>query len=380
MEELKPEQTDSGKTENKKGRTRRRSLLWKLPLFTLLAVLLVVGGYVAYVFISYSRISDNKVLEVTGKAENAAAVNVEYTAVTYNIGFGAYVPDYTFFMDGGKESRARSEESVKECTKGIIDTALKYDPDIVLYQEVDTDSTRSFHVDQTKMIDEGFKDYDHVFAVNYHSAYLMYPVLKPHGKSNSGIQTESRFKVESALRRKLPVSTGLKKILDLDRCYSISRIPVENGRELVVINTHLSAYGTEKGQGNAQLEMIFKDMKAEYDKGNYVICGGDYNHDFTGDSKEKLNPGTKVDYDWCKPFPSDMIPEGFSLCTDYADGLVASARNNDIPYSEKSFTITIDGFIVSDNIECSYVQVIDTGFAYTDHNPVVMKFILKQKL
>ena len=60
-----------------------------------------------------------------------------------------------------------------------------------------------------------------------------------------------------------------------------SRIPVEDGKELILIDQHLSAYGTDAAQGNAQLEMLFADMKAEYDKGNYVICGGDFNHDFT---------------------------------------------------------------------------------------------------
>ena len=374
MEDIKPETTESAKPENKKK--SKKSLLWKIPLFTILAILLIAIIYVSYVFLTYSRIGDNKELEITGNAEDKAQTGVEYTAVTYNIGFGAYVPDYTFFMDGGKESRARSKKSVEECTEGVANVALDNNADFVLYQEVDTDSTRSFHVDQTEMIDDKFSDYDHVFAVNYHSAYLFYPITKPHGKSNSGILTESRFDVTSSLRRKLPVSTGLKKILDLDRCYSISRIPVENGKELVLINTHLSAYGTEKGQGNAQLEMIFDDMLAEYEKGNYVVCGGDFNHDFTGNSREKLNPGTDKDYDWTQPFPADIIPEGFSRCTDYEDGLVASARNADIPYSEESFTVVLDGFLISDNIECTYVQNLDTGFEYTDHNPVVMKFIL----
>ncbi|MBQ8118145.1 MAG: hypothetical protein IJ147_08835 [Lachnospiraceae bacterium] len=196
-------------------------------------------------------------------------------------------------MDEGKESRARSKESVLTCVNGTGDTALSFHPDIALYQEVDTDSTRSFHVDEAKLLQDKFDTvdiYDSVFAQNYHSAYLMYPLTSPHGASNSGLLTESRFHITSALRRSLPIATGFKKILDLDRCYSISRIPTENGKELILINTHLSAYGTDAAQGNAQLEMIFADMKKEYEKGNYVICGGDFNHDFTVNSKEYFNP------------------------------------------------------------------------------------------
>ena len=353
---------------------------WKIPVVLILALILTAGGYVAYVFISYSRIEDNTEDDVRGSVQELINTETEYTAVSYNIGFGAYTPDFTFFMDGGTQSRAASEESVIDCTNGAADTALSFEPDLVLFQEVDTGSTRSFHVDEAELIRRDFQKsggFGDVFTCNYHSAYLMYPLTEPHGASNSGLLTMSRFKISSALRRSLPIAMGFKKILDLDRCYSILRLPVENGRELVLINTHLSAYGTDAVQGNAQLEKIFADMKAEYDKGNYVICGGDFNHDFTGDSRKVFNPGTAAVFTWCQPFPDKIIPEGFSKCTDYAEGMVPSTRNTDIPYSKNSFTVTLDGFIVSDNVECTWVQVIDTGFEYSDHNPVVMKFVLK---
>ena len=353
---------------------------WKIPLVILLLVVLVVGGYVAYVFGTYSRIEDNVELEVNGDAAGMAAVDKEYTIVSYNIGFGAYTADFTFFMDGGKESRARSKESVIECVDGTAETALSFEPDFALFQEVDTDSTRSYHVDQAAQILEKFSEkgsFDSVFAPNYHSAYLMYPLTQPHGASNSGILTLSKADITSSLRRSLPIATGFKKILDLDRCYNISRIPTENGRELILVNLHLSAYGLEEGQGNAQLDMLFADLEKEYEKGNYVVCGGDFNHDFTGNSKDYFNPGSTEDHGWCQPFPEDLLPEGFSMCTDYAEGMISTSRNTNIPYSEESFTVILDGFIVSDNVDCTYVQNIDTGYQYTDHNPVVMRFSLK---
>ena len=353
---------------------------WKVPLGILGAAVLIAGGYVAYVFLSYSRIEDNQSIGTEGNAQTAAKPDEEYTIVTYNAGFGAYTADFTFFMDEGKESRARSAESVKTCINEIGEHALSFSPDLVLFQEVDTDSTRSYHINEAEMLTDTFNsagNFDRVFAQNYHSAYLMYPLSKPHGASNSGLLTFSRFKIASSLRRSLPIATGVKKVLDLDRCYCISRIPVENGKELVLINTHLSAYGTDAAQGNAQLEMLFQDMKAEYEKGNYVICGGDFNHDFTTTSKEYFNPGTDKTYSWCHPFPDEIIPEGFYKCTDYTEGMVSSSRYTNIPYCADSFTVILDGYIVSENVSCEYVQNIDTGYEYTDHNPVVMKFKLK---
>ena len=339
--------------------------------------LVVVIGYVAYVFGTYSRIEDMQTLPVEKESSLQPEKGKEYTAVSYNIGFGAYTPDFTFFMDEGTQSRAASKESVISCVEGAAETAASYAPELVFFQEVDTNSTRSYHVDQRDLIRKYFDGYDSVFAVNYHSAYLMYPLLEPHGASNSGILTESAFTVDSALRRSLPIATSVKKLLDLDRCYSISRIPVEENVDLVVVNTHLSAYGTDAAQGNAQLEMLFEDLKKEYEAGNYVICAGDFNHDFTVTSRDDLNPGGGKTYSWCESFPDGLIPEGFYKCLDYSEGLTASTRYTNIPYSKESFTVILDGFIVSDNVECTYVQNMDTGFLYSDHNPVVMKFILK---
>ena len=353
----------------------------KVILAVCLVILLAVVVYLAYVFLTYSRIEDNLPLTVEGTAEETAQTNTEYRIISYNAGFGAYTADFTFFMDEGKESRARSKESVESCISSIADTALEMSPDITLFQELDTDADRSWHVEETQIVKNAFAqrgNYDTVFAQNYHSAYLMYPLNEPHGASDAGLLTVSRFTVTSSLRRSLPIATNVKKFLDLDRCYSISRIPVQNQKELIVINTHLSAYGTDAEQGNQQLEMLFADMKAEYDKGNYVICGGDFNHDFTGSSREYFNSGTDKEYSWCHPFPAEVIPEGFSRCMDYTESMTATSRYTNEPYNENSFVVILDGFIISDNVDCTYVQNIDTGYQYTDHNPVLMKFMLKE--
>lgn len=42
-----------------------------------------------------------------------------------------------------------------------------------------------------------------------------------------------------------------------------------------------------------------------------------------------------------------------------------------------TYTVTLDGFIVSDNIECLTYENVDTGYSYSDHDPVYMEFKLK---
>lgn len=364
------------------GKKKKKFRWWKIPIALIAIILAVAIIYVAYVFITYNRIEDNQELTPQGTAKSdAVKLNTVYTAVTYNVGFGAYTPDFTFFMDGGESSWAKSKESVVACIDGAVNVIKEHNADFALIQEVDYDSTRSYHVDERDQIIKQFPDYSSAFATNFHSAFLFYPFTQPHGTSNSGILTLSNTGIGSATRRSLPVATSVKKILDLDRCYTISRVPVENGKELVILNTHTSAYGTDGDLQTQQMQMMFDDMKAEYDKGNYVLAGGDWNHDFTGDSKFKLNDAEPEDLDslaWAAEFPAEMIPEGFSRVTDYESGVtVPSCRNTDIPYNEDTFVVTLDGFIVSDNIETSFVDVIDTGFTYSDHNPVEMRFSLK---
>ena len=351
----------------------------KIVLIALVAVLLVVIGYVSYVFLSYNRIEDKVELTATGTAtNNEAKLDTTYTIVTNNVGFGAYTADFTFFMDGGSESRAASKESVEDCTDAAVEMAKSFSPDIILFQEVDTDSTRSYHVNQSERMAEQLEGYDQLFAVNYHSAYLFYPVLEPHGKSNSGIATFSNMTITSGLRRQLPVSTGFSKILDLDRCYSISRINVENGKELVVFNTHLSAYGSSGDLKAEQLKMLFSDMKKEYDSGNYVICGGDFNADFTGTSASELNAEGYEERSWAQPLDDALIPEGIIKCTNYDNTeTIATVRDCDVAYGPDNFVAIVDGFLVSDNIEVKHLENVWAGFEYSDHNPVYMQFELK---
>ncbi|MBQ7957926.1 MAG: endonuclease/exonuclease/phosphatase family protein [Clostridia bacterium] len=351
----------------------------KAILCVLLAILIIVGGYVAYLFIDYSRIEDNQAIKPSSDGlKESLKAGENYTAVIQNLGFGAYTQDFTFFMDGGTESWAESEESVKNCINKGAETAKKYNPDFVLFQEVDFDSTRSYHINQKEILENSFSTFSSAFAVNYHSSFLMYPFAQPHGASNSGILTLSRYNIASSLRRSLPISDSFTKFLDLDRCYSVSRVPVENGKELVIYNVHLSAYGGSDEIRKGQLTMLFEDMESEYNKGNYCLCGGDFNHDFTGDSTQKLNGGQSVDFGWAQPFLVELMPDCINRCISYSGKeLVPTCRNCDIPYEKGNFTIIVDGFLVSENVEVVKTENINTEFEYSDHNPVVLEFRLK---
>lgn len=347
-------------------------------------IIVIVGGYVIYVFSSYDRVPDNQKLKVRhgGRLEEQAVpMGKELTVTSSNIGFGAYSDDYTFFMDGGKESRARSVSAIEENIEGSMRAVGEEDPDFALVQEVDVYGTRSLHVNERELVTSAIsynRSYDHVFAQNYDSPYLMYPVTKPHGANQSGIMSFSAYPVNSALRRKLPIETGLSKVIDLDRCYSKLRVNTADGKKLVLYNFHFSAYTANPETAENQLKMVVKDMRNEYDAGNYCLAGGDFNADLLGDSP-KIFGTPKLEDNWAKPVNMDLFDDKINLEAPFDENaMVASCRNPDKPYEKGDFVVTIDGFIRSKNIEVIDSAVIDTGFKYSDHNPVVMHFKLSK--
>ena len=72
-------------------------------------LLIVFLVYLAYVLIAYHRLPDELTLEVGRngsdadfEAEKQVEKGKDYRIMTYNIGYGAFSSDYSFFMDGGK--------------------------------------------------------------------------------------------------------------------------------------------------------------------------------------------------------------------------------------------------------------------------------------
>lgn len=367
--------------ERSEEKNKKTGKVIKAILIVLAAVFVIVGGYLIYAFSSYYRLPDNMTLEIVelpeASSNKAVPVGEELTAISYNIGFGAYTPDFSFFMDGGVSSWGASKESTIADVAKAAGYVQSYEPDFVLFQEVDLDSTRSYHVDQEAILDEFFPKYNRVGALDYDSPFLFWPLLQPHGSSVSELATYSVYPMTSALRRSLPVSETVTKIVDLDRCYSRITIPTENGKDLCLYTIHMSAYGMDDSVRQGQIAMISEDMNADVNAGNYVICGGDFNHDLLAADDADVSVG------WAMPFPRENLPEKMKFVLDLwpreeVETMHHSCRDADAPYEEGvSYTITVDNFIVSDNVEITSYDIPNTGYAYSDHEPIVIRFTLQ---
>ncbi len=354
------------------------------PLLMLLAsIFLIITTYVLYVIFTYHRIEDNLLLQIEGSSSNNVVnTNQKYRISSANLGFGAYSDDYSFFMDGGKESWAYSKEAVYTNLKGSLSAIDSLSPDFLLFQEIDLDSTRSYHINQEDYIidtlhDKGYTNTSYEFSVNFDSPFLMLPIYQPHGKSKAGMLTVSPVTISSATRRSLPIEDGLSKFIDLDRCYSKNVIPASNEKNLILYNVHLSAYTTDPSTATNQIIMLAEDMQTEYSNGNYVIAGGDMNKDILLDSSKYFHKTSNEN--WAASFPIEKLPSTLQLVQPLDEANpIPSCRNADEPYTKDTFVLTVDGFIVSDNVKVEYTNVLDTQFKYSDHNPVFMDFILEE--
>lgn len=351
---------------------------WKTLLLIGSGLLLVVGAYVAYVYLTYHRVPDNVKLKPVNRNSQILKTNHPYKAMTFNIGYAAYPDTYSFFMDGGKYSRAFSKFSVLDDLNGIYQAVKQEDPALMFFQEVDTDGDRSFHVNEVQWLRDRMNGYSSVYAQNYDSAYLFYPLTRPIGKAKSGLLTLAQAKIADSTRYQLPIDTDFNKFMDLDRAISVTHIPVANGHQLAVINLHLSAFTKNAKVRKAQVNKLFAKMTTEQQAGNYVIVTGDYNHDMLGNSPVVFKTTSKP-MNWTHPFPADQLPKGFRIAKQgLAQAKVPSVRANGTPYRPgKTFTSVIDGFIVSDNVQVNRVHVKSLGFKNSDHNPEVMDFELK---
>ena len=352
-----------------------KKLLKKCLLWIVSLAIFIVGYYFVYLYCGYQREISPATLEITDKTEEKLPLGEEVSLMTFNIGFGAYSDDYSFFMDGGEYSRALSLEAVYENMDGIIGAIKENDPDILLLQEIDIKGTRSYNVDQTELVLEEMDGYDSVMAINYNSPYYLYPLREPIGKNKSGIMTLSRYNIAYSTRWELPVEDSLYKYLDLDRAYSVSMIST-GGASLMLYNIHLSAYTEDGSIADEQLKLLLEDMTKEYEKGRYVIAAGDFNKDLLGDSSLYFER-EEMELAWAKPINTEFLPEGINL---YAASNVPSCRNANKPYKGDGtdFVLTVDGMLASANVTVVSSETLDEGFKHSDHNPVKYTIILEK--
>ncbi len=326
---------------------------------------LLFGLYIATVLV-YGTLNDFQPPlhnTIQGDGPKAKTENLPDTLdfLTWNLGYAGLGKEMDFFYDGGK--KVRPEKALHEkYMKGISDfLRAQNDCDFFLLQEVDSASRRSYFTNEYHRLLQDLKTKKGFFALNYAAPFVPMPITEPMGKACGGLATFSAWACDTASRFDYPGDFPWpKRVFILDRCMMVNRFSLRNNKELVVLNTHNSAYDDDGKMKKGEMKFIKAFLEEEYAKENFVIAGGDWNQSppefsFVG-KKEAMQ------------VPPDFTPENWKWVFDATQ---PTNRILNAPYNpDTSSTSLIDFFLVSPNVEIIAVKTFGLGFSDSDHNPV----------
>jgi len=351
-------------------------MFYKILIIFVFIITFTILGLITFLF--YIQINDYKpvardLLPIYGGTVEKVYPSDTLRLISWNIGYAGLGKSMDFFYDGGKKVITKKAD-YEENLEGIKDFLKATGPvDFYLFQEVDINARRSYQDDQMKRLRKVLPNYSDVFAINYKVKFVPLPLNKPMGHVHSGLCIFSFTDPFESCRISFEGNFSWPHGLFMpDRCYIVNKYYTSDGHELIIINTHNSAFDN----GNlrtAQLEALRTKMVEEYSKGNYVIAGGDWNMNPPGfDSEVFLNyPGFCV-----MTIPgTEFMPQGWTIAYDTN---CPTNRKLDQPFKKEVTPGTIiDFFVLSPNIELLNIYTQDLSFHHSDHHPVILDAALK---
>jgi endonuclease/exonuclease/phosphatase family metal-dependent hydrolase len=296
----------------------------------------------------------------------------------WNIGYAGLGKESDFFYDGG-QMVISPKDWVEKNMEGIKKNILSWDDaDFILLQEVDTLSKRSYYNNQYQEILNTLTGFNGAFALNYKVNFVPIPITKPMGKVTGGLASYFKHQPNEVKRYDYPGNFPWpQSIYFLDRCFLLKRFSLENGKELLVINTHNSAYDTKGTMKEGEMDLLKDFITDEYEKGNFIVVGGDWNiapPDYNTYKDKPYENGMSV----VDNIKEDLLPMGWQWIYD---PLMSTNRNLTFAFNPgETHTVLIDFFLVSPNIEVEEVKGIDLKFEYSDHQPVKLKIRVNQQI
>jgi endonuclease/exonuclease/phosphatase family metal-dependent hydrolase len=210
------------------------------------------------------------------------------------------------------------------------------------------------------------------YGINYNVLFVPVPLSSPMGKVESGILTLSRYIPSQSIRYAYPSKQSWpKKLFLLDRCFLMCRYPLKNGKQLILINTHNSAFDNDGEQRRDEMVVLKNFVVNEYEKGNYVIVGGDWNQIPPIESAKQYRD-VATEYFAPLEVSEDFMPPSWKWISDGNP----TNRFLDTPYIKgKTKETLLDFFLISPNMEAIDIKRVDKHYQHSDHNPVIGKFV-----
>ena len=353
------------------------SLGMKILLLPTAIIIVILGWIIVYGTLSDYQPKNKEAIHIHGQGYKDKICKNNITLLSWNIGYCGLGKEMDFFYEGGKKVRP-SSELYQTYLNGVYNFFSQYDTvDFILLQEVDKQARRSFFTNQREILSQQLLNHESVYAKNFDVKFIPVPLYKPTGEVTSGMMTFSVYQFLEADRYALPSGYFWpKSIFHLDRCLIYSKFSLKNGNNLILINIHNSAFEDADEMRESEIIIIKALVLDEYLKGNYVIAGGDWNQNPPGFDPDIISKNEIV-YRINQPIDSALLPNGWKWAYD-----PYRPTNRDVskPYVQgKTNTTILDYFVTSPNIEIVTANTIQTGFEFSDHQPVYLKVHLIEK-
>jgi endonuclease/exonuclease/phosphatase family metal-dependent hydrolase len=235
-------------------------------------LVIIIIAFIAFFFWASSSTLNSTEYKVVSELENKVKPENDtvFSIVTYNIGY----------LSGMTNNRAIEKPKQlfdNNMNKVLLETK-NVNPDIIAFQEIDYNASRSYDVNQeTEIAALGFNYAAR--AVNWDERYLPFPYwpIKMHfGKVVSGQSIISKYPLKEHQRivlQRVESEPFYRDAFYLERLAQVVKV-VLNGQEVVLINIHLEAF--DKATRVNQFEevlAIFNKYKNDYP----TILLGDFN-------------------------------------------------------------------------------------------------------
>ncbi|MFJ4145359.1 endonuclease/exonuclease/phosphatase family protein [Pseudomonas sp. NPDC089734] len=208
---------------------------------------------------------------VPGQALKVMTWNIQYLAGK------RYVFWYDMADGSGEEERPTPEDiayNLDEVARVIRDEQ----PDIVLLQEVNDGAKNTDYQNQLALLQERVTD---LYPCSTEAFYWKADfVPDPHIRGSVGMKlaTLSRYKIDHAERLQLPVADAdiIRRQFQPKPALLVSYLPLRDGEQLAVINTHLSAQPDDDTRLR-QIQTTGKLLDRFESSGTPWLIGGDFN-------------------------------------------------------------------------------------------------------
>lgn len=349
---------------------------WIRWFLKVVIALIALAALYFFIIILYNTIFDYKPQSSVNVLKESSSYHIDtLSIISWNIGYAGLGEKMDFFYEGGTTVRP-PKDYYDTCLSDIVNQISLWEEntDILLLQEVDFDSKRSYHINQKQKMLERLRIMSFADSlINYKVPFVPFPIAQPMGKVCAGLVSLSQLTptIRASMFFKNTYSWP-KHIFFLDRGALIHGYKLKSDKWLFIINIHLSAFDDAQTARFDEMSLIKEVIEKIASKGHYVIVGGDWNINppsFKWLSLSNNNPVYRTEIN------QFLFSENFRYSYDT---LHATNRMVNTPFTTKTPVTTLDYFLVSKNINVVSTEVIPLGFRSSDHNPVKMVCTLQE--